>query len=419
MSAQMIATLKTTRQHLHSVVTLLVCVGVGCQILLALIIQPPYSVAIALSGVAHMLMFGSALLLVHREALRIARRITLVSYLTYLTSVCILWQSNYHTHWFMLLGVFIACYLYAGDTTKRLIVPVSAYVAAFVVFELLYTGWVPASLYSMLLSAWPPIHSHVKPFVSFSNALLLLITCTSVAFSVRHLITLRWKQLNALHQQSYGVLRQILPANIHLNDTRSTPETIQCPQAVVMFIDMSGYSTFAAKHSPVQSMQLLHDCFCAFDDEIVQAGAERIKTNGDQYIAAIGLNTKGSTGAPGPSVQANAIALCRAALSIVDAFGQIAHNSGFDSSLRIGIACGSVSAGVIGKLRPHWDIWGVSVIRAARLEQTCPHNQVHICANTAALITLEIAVKNHGKIPLKGLPLTTSYLIRRHIADTQ
>ena len=156
-------------------------------------------------------------------------------------------------------------------------------------------------------------------------------------------------------------------------------------EATLLFADMVGFSRRVQAAPSEQVVRELDRLFRALDSIAVAHGVAKIKTVGDSYMAAAGLDPDWR----GPDrldqrdrspVPAQAVA--SAALAFLDAAEALSF-LGEPLKLRIGMATGPVTAGVIGSQRPHYDVWGDTVNLAARLESHGTASRIRVCPLTA------------------------------------
>ncbi|MEJ0089842.1 MAG: adenylate/guanylate cyclase domain-containing protein [Limisphaerales bacterium] len=119
--------------------------------------------------------------------------------------------------------------------------------------------------------------------------------------------------------------------------------------ATVLVADLVGFTTLSAHIVPEQIVQLLNEIFSAFDFLTERHGLEKIKTIGDAYMAAGGISLL-----RGDHAEASA----ELALAMQEEIGQLNHLYNTAVNLRIGICTGPVVAGVIGRKRFAYDLWG-------------------------------------------------------------
>ncbi|WP_374265003.1 adenylate/guanylate cyclase domain-containing protein [Zoogloea sp.] len=166
-------------------------------------------------------------------------------------------------------------------------------------------------------------------------------------------------QLRLAQERSERLLLSILPAPIaaRLKDTTATIADGH-PEVVVMFADIVDYTRIASGMTPIQVFEMLNRIFCRFDELCEQHGMERIKTIGDGYMVAGGLHAH--------PVEPHA-AMAALALDMQAALRNHDFTDGLALEVRIGIASGPVVAGVVGRGKFIYDLWGDTVNLAFRL----------------------------------------------------
>ena len=152
---------------------------------------------------------------------------------------------------------------------------------------------------------------------------------------------------------------------------------------------------------------MLDDLFSHFDALAERHGLEKIKTIGDCYMVAAGVPS------PRPD-HARALALMaldmQAAMNSVDEVGHLGLE------LRVGINSGPVVAGVIGRKRFLYDLWGDAVNTASRMESHGTSGRIQITRATKKLIEDEFVCEPRGTIPIKGKgEIEAWYLVRRRV----
>ncbi|WP_457299319.1 adenylate/guanylate cyclase domain-containing protein [Phyllobacterium sp. P5_D12] len=141
--------------------------------------------------------------------------------------------------------------------------------------------------------------------------------------------------------------------------------------ATIVFADIVNFTEFAARTPPITLVQRLGELFSRFDELADQHGIEKIKTIGDAYMAAAGLPD------PRPDHAQAAVAFARAMLA------ETCQMTGERRlSLRIGINSGPVIAGLIGRKRFVYDVWGHTVNVASRMESCGTPGRIQISQST-------------------------------------
>eukprot|EP00741_Cyanophora_paradoxa_P016209 tig00000042_g15648.t1 len=150
----------------------------------------------------------------------------------------------------------------------------------------------------------------------------------------------------------------------------------------ILFADICGFTAMAGQMGAPELVQFLNDIFSAFDAIARSIGVEKIKTIGDCYMCAAGMEEGEGSAAANANHAANAIEMGLGMLHAVELFN--AH-FGTTLQMRIGIHSGSVVAGVIGQTKLAYDLWGDTVNLASRMESTGEPGRVHVSDATYRL----------------------------------
>jgi len=204
--------------------------------------------------------------------------------------------------------------------------------------------------------------------------------------------------------RSERLLLNILPAPIaeQLRDGSTTIAESQ-PAVTILFADIVGFTPLAESIRPEQLVGLLNDVFSAFDDLADEAGLEKIKTVGDAYMVAGGIPT------PRPD---HLSAVLDMALQMVDTAGRVGARHGHALELRVGVDSGPVVAGVIGRRKFSYDLWGDAVNSASRMESHGIPGRIHVTNRVAEAAQGCFDFEPRGQIDVKGKgPMCTHFLL--------
>lgn len=212
------------------------------------------------------------------------------------------------------------------------------------------------------------------------------------------------RRLRAEVAKSDRLLAQVLPRAV-VEQLREDPHTIadEVPAASVLFADLVGFTPLAARLGPTETVRHLNELFSRFDDATARLGLEKIKTIGDAYMAVGGLPTP---------VDDHACRAVRLGLELIEATASHARATGLPLALRVGVHSGPVVAGVIGKQRFSYDLWGDTVNVASRLESQGVAGAVQVSEETWALLNDTLPGSRRGPIDIKGRGRRTTRLIR-------
>ena len=168
----------------------------------------------------------------------------------------------------------------------------------------------------------------------------------------------------------------------------------------VLFADITGFTPAAEKLPPEDVVALLDEIFSAFDELVAEHGLEKIKTIGDGYMAAAGIPT------PRPD---HAEAAARAALAMRETLASLPTAAGL--SLRVGIDSGPAVAGVIGRSKLGYDLWGDTVNTANRMESHAPPGAIQVTERTQRRLGDRFLLEPRPHVAVKGKGEMTTYLL--------
>ena len=202
---------------------------------------------------------------------------------------------------------------------------------------------------------------------------------------------------NFFQQRSEMLLLNILPKEIS-ETLKATPRTIadEYAAASILFADVVEFTPMAAAMTPLQLVDLLNEVFQCFDGLVEKYDLEKIKTIGDCYMVASGV--------PSPRPD-HAVALVNLALDM-QAVIEERRFGDRELALRIGMNSGPVVAGVIGRKKFIYDLWGETVNLASRMESHGRSGCVQITRSTYELIKDSFDSKALGLMDVKGAGAT-------------
>jgi class 3 adenylate cyclase len=175
----------------------------------------------------------------------------------------------------------------------------------------------------------------------------------------------------------------------------ATPRSYQ--MVTVLFTDFKGFTLVAEKMTPEQLVEELNHCFLEFDLIIDKHKLEKIKTIGDSYMCAGGVPVANNSN-PADAVRAGLE--IQAYMERLKAERQAKGQDYWE--LRIGIHTGKVIAGVVGKNKFAYDIWGDAVNTASRMESSGAPGKVNISGDTYELVKNMFNFEYRGKVQAKN-----------------
>jgi adenylate cyclase len=245
----------------------------------------------------------------------------------------------------------------------------------------------------------------------FSQVLLRArLTSSLEKKKLRDLELLQRQQLESQHlrliqeqEKSELLLLNILPLSI---SERLKGGEHRCadsyPSVSVLFADLVGFTRMSQGMSAGQLVEVLHELFSEFDQLVARMGLEKIKTIGDCYMLVGGLPEARND---------HAAAVVETGLDMVAAMDRFNQSRNTELKMRIGIHSGPVVAGVIGKHKFTYDIWGNTVNVASRMESSGSPGRVHISAQTADLLGPSFVLESRGLVEAKGLGEVATFFV--------
>jgi len=214
---------------------------------------------------------------------------------------------------------------------------------------------------------------------------------------------LHLRQIEEEQQKSERLLLNILPHAV-AERLKVGEQAIadSFPDASVLFADLVGFTSVAARSTPACVVQRLNEIFSAFDQVVAELGLEKIKTIGDAYMAAGGV----------PLARADhAEAIADLALRMPQELFKVNERSGANLQLRIGMHSGPVVAGIIGRHKFAYDVWGDAVNVASRMESHSLPGRIQVTAAVEERLRGRYRFEARGSIELKGIGMMPTFFL--------
>jgi guanylate cyclase len=353
------------------------------------------------NAVVHCIAFAYAITQCMRNSTSTARTILVGSFLSYITSACLLWQINLNIQYFYLLALFVVAYLYGKDERGHS-ESIQKWLWSIISISLF--------LFFQTHLAYPIIAQQWQSLIIASNAFAMAGSCLLCLFCISQTSMANWQRLQQTERQQKQTLQNIIPAKFcpallqraipskhHEYEASIKPSAIieELEFCSVVFADFTEFTEYCSVHSNRAVISALHDIFCTFDKIAHRFNLEKIKTNGDQYMVV--ANSKLTLYEP----EQTALSACQFSLAIKAWFQSQTFKP--PMNIRIGIASGESVSGIIGSHKPAYDLWGTTVNIAARLESQTSAGSISVCSVTKKLTQEKLLYSTSAKEALKGL----------------
>ena len=262
------------------------------------------------------------------------------------------------------------------------------------------TPWFVAFLATIgVMVAFDPLIVEASPRPPYLLVLFGLVQNTVIPLTIAFVL-LRYTDMRrrAAEARVDELLTNAIPRSIAARLKRGERRIAEShPEATILFADIVGFTAWAQRTAPGRVVGLLDELFSTFDELTASRRMEKIKTIGDAYMAVAGV--------PEPRSD-HAVATIELARAMITAVGDLKERTGVDIHVRIGIATGPVVAGVIGRHRLLFDLWGDTVNLASRMESSGLPDRIQVSSSTRAALgdrgqfeEREVDVKGFGRLP--------------------
>ena len=244
-----------------------------------------------------------------------------------------------------------------------------------------------------------------------STASLVLFGLNIAGIGSLSFLTLYYfrNQREAAERRSERLLLNVLPEPIAVRLKRGEePIADHHDEISVLFADLAGFTVRSAQETPAETVAVLNEVFSVFDELVQRYGLEKIRTIGDSYMVAAGA----------PIARPDHTeAICAMALDLRKEIARLNSDHDWDLSFRIGINCGPAVAGIVGREKFHYDLWGDTVNVASRMESHGLPDQIQVTERVYERLKNAFAFKRRGLIDVKGKGPTLTYLLLGHLEN--
>jgi adenylate cyclase len=252
----------------------------------------------------------------------------------------------------------------------------------------------------------PAIAATASPLPAPLQLLFFVLNIASLAAITYLVLQFFVRGREAAQAESERLLHNVLPQSIA--DRLRAGEGVIAddhPAVTVVFADVAGFTALARRAEAGEVIRILDAVFTAFDELAERHGLEKIKTIGDAYMAV--------AGAPVARPD-HAQAAADMALAMMDEISRVGGRVGHELVLRIGLHSGPVAAGVIGRRKFAYDLWGDAVNVASRMELHGVPGRIQVSEAAAERLRDGYELEERGTIEVKGLgQMSTFFLLGR------
>lgn len=210
-------------------------------------------------------------------------------------------------------------------------------------------------------------------------------------------------------QRSEHLLLNILPEKIAR--TLKQEERVIADyfdDASILFADLAGFTSLTSRIPPIEMVKILNEVFSFFDSLVEKYQVEKIRTIGDNYMIAAGV----------PETQTDhAHRLANVALEMQEYLSKRAASSTVPLSFRIGLNCGPVVGGVIGRKKFVYDVWGEAVNLASRMESQGVPGRIQVADGAYRLLREDFVFEPRGEIEVKGAGKVRTWFLKERKHD--
>ena len=264
-----------------------------------------------------------------------------------------------------------------------------------------FTAFVVLTLVSGLLE--PSLAQNAAPIPDYLQTAFFVLNIAGVSMTAYVLLQYAVRARDTAYARSERLLLNVLPRPI-ADRLRREPGVIADAHAEVsvLFADVVDFTPLTERTEPSRVVGVLDALFTMFDSLAADAGLEKIKTIGDAYMLASGL--------PEPRTD-HAEAAADIALAMQRESERIGVDLGVPLALRIGIDSGPVIAGVIGRHKFSYDLWGDTVNTASRMESHGIPGRIQVSESTYRRLSSRYRFEPRGEIAIKGKGQVRAYLL--------
>ncbi|HMV42062.1 MAG TPA: adenylate/guanylate cyclase domain-containing protein [Leptospiraceae bacterium] len=348
-------------------------------------------------SIAYILLLPFAIVLNGNGKMKLARIHLFTLSIAYLLLLTFMQGNQIKGHIFFLAEAFVVFFIFPAKEKKLMFLFVVFLTGLYIAFDIFHDQLTPIVIQT-------PDKIKIANLITDISFAFILI---GFAFYI-HITFQRTELFMQLeHDKSEKLLQNILPISI-IKKLRENPDTIaeRFEDCTVLFSDIVGFTQMSKTMPAVSIVKLLNEIFSRFDDLAEKYKLEKIKTIGDAYMVVGGL--------PEPD-EDHAKKVASFALEMLEIINDYRKEKNIPIEVRIGINSGAAVAGVIGKKKFIYDLWGDSVNTASRMESHGVPGHIQVSESTYRHLKDLFQFKDRGVLEVKGLGAVQSYLLTAKI----
>jgi class 3 adenylate cyclase len=247
------------------------------------------------------------------------------------------------------------------------------------------------------------VAQNVRPLPNIASLVLFALNIAGIGQLTFLAISYFRAQRDAAERRSERLLLNVLPEAIAARLKRGEePIADHYDDVSVLFADLAGFTVRSAHETPAETVAVLNEVFSVFDGLVSRYGLEKIRTIGDSYMVA--------AGAPVARTD-HAHAICAMALDLKREVARLNAEHDWDLSFRIGINSGPAVAGIVGREKFHYDLWGDTVNVASRMESHGLPDQIQVTEAVYERLKDDFVFERRGLVEVKGKGATLTYFL--------
>lgn len=394
-----VGTVSDTSEHKHILLvnSLAIFLSLVQFLLLFITLFLPYSPFYYSISLAYPFFILFALVLNAKGKVNLARNYLVFLSFIYITYFLILNGNQAKTHFYYLLIALASFFTHPYEKRKT-----SYFIIIFVL--VLFIGF---EFFLPYIKPLVPLPKEYLIFQTSTNNISFALMLTGFSFYIYSIFKKAELSIILEHQKSKKLLENILPLAV-IEKLRENPDSIaeSFDECTVLFSDIVGFTEISRKLPAQELVSFLNEIFSIFDDLAEKYGLEKIKTIGDAYMVAGGLPEKQPF---------HAERVADFALEMIAAVQIFREKTSFPLQLRIGIHSGNAIAGVIGKKKFIYDLWGESVNTASRMESHGIPGQIQVSESTYIRLKDKFTFMERGILEVKGMGKVKSYFLMQKV----